>query len=458
MKKDENVSGSKIEIDEISGEPTIVEVPIEETLPAKNNQPPKKRGLKTIKPEDVAKMTDEEYKNYGKQLVMSGFIGYDKHEHDVDHRKKVFKRICSISFIVIVLAVLAITLYNDFFSQAAMENPPSWQEIKLTISGNWFYFPCALLSLFFIFFFKGLKLSILCKKTTGKWLLKTCLETGIIGLYYNNVTPLAVGGQPFEIYHLSTHGVHGGEASSLPIAAYFLNQTAMALISVFALIIFRPGLNILSIPEEIVDSTTAAVLRPMATIGLIFELLLPTLVIVCCFLPRLCSKLVGVVVFIGTKLKIVKNKKLLTYKTLKSVLTNARCLKKIAKSPLVFISTFLISFLEALALSSIAYFTLKFFGFDNPNAWSIWEWSQIVCVCLVLYAAVSFIPTPGNLGAVDLSFYWLFKLGLVSVAGLAFPAMITWRILSFYSIILIGVLFTTFKRKADRKRQKQENL
>lgn len=452
MKK-EKVKGTKIEIDEKTNEPVIVEVDINPTEP-KNK--PKKPDVKKIKPEDVARMSDKEYREYGKQLVMQGVMGVDKHDLEMDKRKRFLKRLCSTLFIVIVLAVLAITAYNDFFSESAMENPPSWSEILSTISNNWIYFVSIFLSLFFCYFLKGFKLSILCKKATGKWRLKTCLETGVIGHYYNNATPFAVGGQPFEIYHLSTHGVHGGTAASLPIAAYFFNQTTMALISVFALIIFTPSANILSIPDEIIYSTTAAVLRPMAIIGLFFELLMPTLILTCCFLPRFCAKIVRVIVAIGAKLRIVKDKKLLTYKILRNVLVNAKSLKKLAKSPIVLISSVLLSIGEACALCSIAYFTLRFFGFDNPNAWSVWEWAQIVCVCLVLYAAVSFIPTPGNLGAADLSFYWLFKIGLVSVAGLAFPAMVLWRFMSFYSFIVIGVLFTTFKRKADRKRKLKE--
>lgn len=455
MKKKDKIKGAKIEIDENTNEPVIVEVYLDETVASTQ---PKKQSVKKIKPEDLEKMTDKEYRKYGRQLVMSGIIGFDKHEESIDKRKKALKTVCSVLFITIVLAVLVITAYNDFFSKNAMENPPSWTEIISTISKNWFYAIGILLALFFCFFFKGVKLSLLCKKITGKWRLKTCLETSIIGLYYNYATPFAIGGQPFEIYHLSTHGVHGGDAASLPIAAYFFNQTTMALISVFALAIFSPKTNILSIPNEIIYSTTAAVLRPMAIIGLFFELLMPILILTCCIMPRFCSKLVHLVVGIGYKLKLVKNKEALTFKILRNVLTNAKSLKRIAKSPLVFISSFITSIGESLALCSIAYFTLRFFGFDNPNAWSIWEWSQIVCVCLVLYAAVSFIPTPGNLGAADLSFYWLFKIGLVSVAGLAFPAMVVWRVMSFYSFIIIGIVFTTLKRKADRKRKTKENL
>ncbi len=448
MKKQQKVKGSKIVIDETTNEPVIVEVDLEPEIENKT----KTTSVTKVKPEDIAKMTDKEYRKYGRQLVMTGVMGFDRNDFEIDKRKRFLKRLCSSLFIIIVVSVLAITAYNDFFSKSAMENPPSWSEIVSVISTHWGYFICVLLALAFCFIFKGLKLSILCKKTTGKWRLKTCLETAVIGLYYNNATPFAVGGQPFEIYHLSTHGVHGGDSASLSIAAYFFNQTTMALVSLFALIVFSPGANIFSIPDEIIYSTTAAVLRPMAIVGLSFELLMPILILTCCFMPRFCSKLVGIVVGLGHKLKIVKDKKILTYKILRNVISNAKSLKRIAKSPLITITSFLISVGESCALCSIAFFTLRFFGFDNPNAKNILEWVQIVCVCLVLYAAVSFIPTPGNLGAADLSFYWLFKIGLVSVAGLAFPAMVLWRFMSFYSFIVIGVVFTTLKRKADKRR------
>ena len=154
MKK-EKVKGTKIEIDEKTNEPVIVEVDINTTEP-KNK--PKKPDVKKIKPEDVARMSDKEYREYGKQLVMQGVMGVDKHDLEMDKRKRFLKRLCSTLFIVIVLAVLAITAYNDFFSESAMENPPSWSEILSTISNNWIYFVSIFLSLFLCYFIKGLKI------------------------------------------------------------------------------------------------------------------------------------------------------------------------------------------------------------------------------------------------------------------------------------------------------------
>ena len=100
---------------------------------------------------------------------------------------------------------------------------------------------------------------------------------------------------------------------------------------------------------------------------------------------------------------------------------------------------------------SIIYFVLRAFNFNIENFNSINGWLQICQLGIMLYLAVSFIPTPGNSGAADLSFYVLFAVGLP--AGFAFPAMVVWRIISFYSYIIIGFSFAAVKKRSDLKKQ-----
>jgi uncharacterized protein (TIRG00374 family) len=287
------------------------------------------------------------------------------------------------------------------------------------------------------------------KSLTKRWHFKTCFETGIIGHYFNNVTPLAVGGQPFEIYHLSKHGLDSGTAASLTIGTYFLNQIALVTLGIVSLALTPLNPLFALFPE---------VFKILAIIGISFCALLPLLVLIFSLTPRVGATLVRFIVFLLSKLKLVKNPKVTFLKALKTVVNNGKCIKKVATRPLVLISTFLLSFLEQGGVISIAYFALMFFGFSyTPTsgatisaASGVAGWAQIVQVCVILNAAISFIPTPGNSGAADLSFYALFQSGLA--VGLAFPAMMTWRLASFYSFIIIGFIFATLKKKSDNKK------
>lgn len=444
----------KIEIDEKTAEPILVQVPIED-IPAEPKQSEEDRLIEEAT--RIGKEYDKKcHKEVGKQIVMTRVMGITKESNsNITNRQKLFKNIFTIAFIVFVVGVLVYTFYKDFFAPGN-ENKvfPSWEDIGGLFVNNWYFLILALFALGGVYVFKGLKLSIMCKSLTHKWHFKTCMETGLIGNYYNNVTPLAVGGQPFEIYHLSKHGVHGGVASSLPIATFFLNQLAFVTLSITAIILFQT--NVLGIPESVLAdfSGVSGVLTTLAIIGSVLCIFLPGLVIIFSFLPRTGAMLVHFVMWIGGKLRLLKKPKETEYKTMKTVVQNAKCLKKISTRPTVFFSTFLLSFFEQLSNSSIAYFTLKFFGF-TIGVEGIMEWLIVVQLCLILYASISFIPTPGNSGAADLSFYLLFEAGLM--VGLSFPTMMVWRFLSFYSHIVIGFIFTSWKKKSDQRKATMDN-
>ena len=150
---------NKIEIDEETAEPRIVEVSVDEI---------------ELKPKEVKQEPVFSARQYGKQLVMKQVLGLDVNSHTTSKRQKLLKRIMSLSFIVIILAVLAITFYHDFLSPEAMANPPKWSDIISSFSDNWFYVLLALLALLVCFLSKGFKLSVMCKSMTGKWRFKTC--------------------------------------------------------------------------------------------------------------------------------------------------------------------------------------------------------------------------------------------------------------------------------------------
>ena len=441
-KKNQSVGFTVIEVDENTSEPKIVELSEREYDERISGDSPVR--------EHAFSVSDENEKSVGKQIVMNKVFGFDDKDA-VTKRQKFFKRLMSWLFIVIVAGVLAWTAYNDFFSEKKQLPPREyWAEI---FSTRWYYIILAILSLALCYALKATKHSLISFSLTGKWRYGVCLGTSVIGLYYNYVTPLAVGGQPFEIYNLTKNGYSGGEASSMTISAFILHQIAFVICGFVSLGLFIG--NALDIPENMV-AAIPRIISIIATVGLLLAFSVPLFVILFSFNSKVGEKLVTFVFFLGKKLKIVKNPAASKTKTLENLTTNANCLKKLATNPVVFALDFLMSFGEHLSLCSIAYFTLKFFGFDWSSRTGFTEWLQVVQLCFILYAAISFIPTPGNSGAADLSFYLLFDTGLglsgTNVyGGLAFPAMIVWRFLSFYSFIIIGFIYTAIARKRKQK-------
>ncbi len=443
-KKDKNKPiVNRIEIDEKTAEPIIVEVPENEI----ESQSAEQEQKTEIKEADFFE-ENKDLKSAGKQLMMNHLGLNREDDSSIGKRKRIFTLVFKILFIVFVVGALAFTFINDFFGK---DNPPlSWEEISSAIANSWYWIFGALGALIACYLTKALKLTVICKPMTGKYHFKTCFETSIIGHYYNYVTPLAIGGQPFEIYHLSRHGVHGGAAAAMPIATYVLNQFSYTILGFIFILTFK--YNSLGVNPSLLASFNPT-LTVMAIVGVSICMIPPVTIMIFSLVPRFGSKLVRFVMFLGGKLRIVKDPKKATYKTVKNLINNASCLKNMFKHPFSAITCFLLSFLEHFASASIAFFTILTFGF-NPELLSgnfFLNWLQIIQFSILLSCAVSFIPTPGNAGAADLSFSFLFEVGLAT--GLTFTATIAWRIMGYYAFIIIGFIFATLKKRADNKRK-----
>ena len=381
--------------------------------------------------------------------VPQPFISDDKQDEGVNKRQKLFKDICSILFIVFIISVIAITAYNDFFGENAGREQATFEEILQILGKNWWCLLIAVFFLFVSFFWKGLKNVVMCKALTGKGYFKLSIETAILGTYYNNVTPLAVGGQPFEIYHLSKHGVRGGAAASIPIASFFLNQLTFVILAVIALTMFN--LNVLN-AQAMIPESYAPTLSLLTIIGCICFIAMPSMIVLFSIMPKIGSKLVFWVVKLGAKLRILKDPNKTLRSTIKTIVHNSHCLKKLGSTPVAFLLIVLLSFLENFCLSLIPFFVLKTFGFAIEGLTFFQEYIVIAIIAYMLLASVSFVPTPGNSGVVDGGFYLLFSGSLVS--GLAFPAMMTWRLCSFYGTLIVGFILTTHIKNRDAKKLK----
>lgn len=370
-------------------------------------------------------------------------------DNSVSKRQKIFKTVCSVLFIVFIVGVIAVTAYNDFFGDNSGREQATFEEIMQILGKNWYCLFVAIFFLFVSFFWKGLKNMAMCKTLTGKPYVKLSMETAILGTYYNNVTPLAVGGQPFEIYHLSKHGVRGGAAASIPIASFFLNQLTFVILAIIALTMFNA--NVCDAQSMIPDSY-APTLCLLTIIGCICFIAMPSMIVLFSVMPKIGSKLVYWVVLLGAKLKVLKDPNKTLHSTVKTIVHNSHCLKKLGSNPLAFWLIILFSFLENFCLSLIPFFVLKTFGFSIEGLTFLQEYLVIAIIAYMLLASVSFVPTPGNSGVVDGGFYLLFSGSLVS--GLAFPAMMVWRLCSFYGTLIVGFILSTHINNRDNKKLK----
>lgn len=95
--------------------------------------------------------------------------------------------------------VLLYTVLNDFLSPSKRQ---AMTGMDVLFKQYWYYLVLAVVMSFANIMCRSSVYSTMMKTLTGKFKFPLCVSTTIIGKFYDNVTPLSTGGQPFQIYHL----------------------------------------------------------------------------------------------------------------------------------------------------------------------------------------------------------------------------------------------------------------
>ncbi|MBR4911055.1 MAG: flippase-like domain-containing protein [Clostridia bacterium] len=256
----------------------------------------------------------------------------------------------------------------------------------------------------------------------------------LIGKYYDNITPFGAGGQPFQIYYLRKRGMAPGTANTVPIVGFITQQFAFVIL---AGIVFVGNRNVLG---EI------ALIRYAAYVGLLLYLALPVMILLFAFVPKPFKKFIKGVSVILTKLHIFKNADKASERICGALDEYTLSLKKMGERPFILVSLILFSALYQTAILSVPFFMIRAFGGTG-------SWWTIFSITVYIYSAITIVPTPGNSGAAEGSFYAVFS---SLEGGFLFWAMVIWRIIVYFSWIITGIIAVTrsaVKKSVYRKKK-----
>ena len=343
-------------------------------------------------------------------------------------KNKLLKRIGIAAFVLINAAVIYFTARDEF----TKDNPPPMEPFTVA---NIIFLLCGILIVGIMLGCETVKFMMMMKHLGEKVSFRAAFETAALGRYYDCVTPSGAGGQPFQIWYLHSKGYSTGAASALPLSCFCTTQFAFVFL---ALLVFIFGGSAIDLPG----------LRITAYIGAFTYLIVPVMIVISGVAPKIAMRIVAFVVKLGAALHIVKNPNHTTMSALKVLNSYSRNLKKITKNKKLFIKLMLLSVLYQAAVSSLPFFAVHTFGgrIDFFKALALTVFIQSV-VCLV--------PTPGNAGAAETSFYLIFS--SMGAAG-TFWAMLLWRLLCYYSFIIIGVVIYGYTGLIKLRQRKKEKL
>lgn len=307
----------------------------------------------------------------------------------------------------VIAGILLYTLFTNEFTPLS----------QIDINIQWFF--VALLFFSVAFVFDTWSVSHLLKKNCGKARFILSLKTNLCGRYYDAVTPLATGGQPFQVTYLISRDVPSAAALSVPMARLFFQQLTWLILSATCLIVTA------------VDKSFNMVVSIASAIGFILGFFTMFLTL---FLS--ISKKTGKVLVVKTlkllhKMKIVKNYEKQYQRVTKYVEDYQNIMTNYVKCPKDLIIMIFSCIARLILVYSIPFFVYCMFSDFDPSMFG-----RMMVMGVLIDLAASFIPLPGGSGASEISFSMMF--GAYFAGGELFWALIIWRFFSYYIYLILG--------------------
>lgn len=283
---------------------------------------------------------------------------------------------------------------------------------------------------------EGLILNCLFKKSiSSNFNIKDTIDLTVTGKLFDNLTPMATGGQPIQIWKLYKKGVPVSQGTSILITKFIFFQLISLLMYVVIIFIDRHHL-------------IHAKWRHLSVIGvgLLIHLVISLVLIYLIASPTFSKKIKNYFIKLLAKINLIKNADKLINKTDKEIDKFQKGTKIFFTDKILFIKITFLSILQLCFVHLMSFFVFLALGANNYNFLPSFIASNYV------FLFSSFIPLPGaSIGAEGGFVMFFSRIYPKNSVGLA---MILWRFVSYYLVIIIGLLYIMDFKKISQKLSK----
>jgi uncharacterized protein (TIRG00374 family) len=300
------------------------------------------------------------------------------------------------------------------------------------IGKNWLLF--ALLSLIAYLTLDVFLIYLLSNGNSNhKYSFKDSIKTSFVGHFFSAITPSATGGQAVQVFVMSRYGIHAATAISILVQKFLVFQIVATMYSATSMLIETDFLN------NKIDKT--------AWFFVILGVLVQAFIIIAILIFSFCRKFTKTIIesvirFLG-KIKIIKKSEKKIEKLENKLLLFYEGNKKLFKNKPLLLATYLLTFLQLACFFIVPYFVYRSFYFKDVG------FLKIICIASLVHASSYLLPTPGSTGVAEAAGYALFS-PLFSDNTIK-PALLIFRLITYYLIILISFPFSRLAKKKERK-------
>lgn len=408
----------------------------------------------------IKKKTDK-----GASLLREKFEQSKQDLKDIQSKKSKKSKAQIISGVIFTLAMTALIVscllsfgdikaIGETFASIAKGNNYVYLLLAMLLTLIYFF----LWPLSLVFFSRALDIK------AGTWDLY-CV--GVSEQFYNDVTPGAAGGQPYQVYALNSIGVETGKATGAVLATYVTFLLVTNLYAFVALVFFPYYIKGVSTGDVTVFGATVNSTTFIWIVAVGY--FLNTLNLVCMILLGFNRKVRGWVVGLGLSLSKIKFLRKILRKTMPAFMHYCKntqiAFKELMGHKKHFAWAFLTRFVAMGAYYAIPFFILMAVGIPFENA-AVAFWAVLFGTSFAI-TAVCWLPTPGSTGGIEIAFsvvinslaYMpnIIQEGFLANNTVDFDAVsLMWRMFTFYFIIILSLFFSVAFEVRTQKRFRRE--
>lgn len=341
---------------------------------------------------------------------------------------------------IISLTIVGVLIFLTFYTLRKITGNLGfsylWSVIR-KLEGKYLILALVFMATFVII--EGQCLAVLAKALGHRAKFSSATVYAASDIYFSAISPSATGGQPASAYYMARDGIPVSQATTILVVNILLYTLSLVIMGIWALAVkFRFFLH------------AGVILQVFFAVGMVLQLLLIALCLLCMFSQDIIRGLGHWIVEILHRFRFIRGKED-KLEQIDALIGNYQAgVKFIKKKPLLMASVLVGNILQRVAFFSIGWFVYKAFGLSQLN------YGEFVAIQSLLAMAVNSLPIPGAIGVSEGSFLLLFQ--SVYPAAVLAPAMLLTRGINYYlCFALCGIYMLIYHVCVGKRTEGEEN-
>lgn len=288
-----------------------------------------------------------------------------------------------------------------------------------------FWLALAIFLQLFNVFIDILLIYLFVKERYKDFSFRQAVKVGLVGCFFNAVTPASTGGQPMQIYLMSKMNIDVGFSTSVLVQKFFIFLSTSFVGSVIIILLKY---------KMFFSSVDSVVMWGFVAVGFISQLVVVFAVVIVTINESFTNRAILFIAKCLGKIRIVKN----VDKKRDKIMAQLDCFhdanKELYKKPKLLIFSYFIVVIQCIAIYSVVYCVYRSMGLTGAGLF------DMISAQAIVNLISSMIPLPGASGAAELSFSMFFASFFTSETIKS--AILLWRFITYYAMIIITAPFS----------------